>query len=181
MKTVSLATFSNTPNALASFKKNYGEGVATALGIPSNQVTVTSVSVTQQRRVLASVSVSVTYVVVVPAGVSAADLTSNISAVQSSGKLDVALASSGVRGAVTTPASYVDLSPTSAPTTAPTLSPTDVALNALPTKTAALIGGLVGGAGGMLLLILAIYLVYKTVRPKIYINAEPIREPRATV
>lgn len=178
---MSLATFSTTPNAVASFKKSYSEGVASALGIKANQVTVISVSVTQKRRVLTSVSVSVTYVVVVPAGVSVADLTSSISAAQSSGKLDTALASSGVRGAVTTPASYVDLSPTSSPTTAPTPSPTDVALTAFPTKTAALIGGLVGGVGGTILIFLAIYLVYKTVRPKIYINAELIREPRATV
>lgn len=159
--------------------------MASALGIPSNQITVTSVSVAQQRRVLTSVSVSVTYIVVVPAGISAVALISNISAVQSSGKLDTALAVSGVKGAVTTPASVVDLSPTSAPTTSPTIaptsSPTDVPLIVISVKTAELIGGLVGGIGGLALMCVAAYLLYSSVRPKVYITAELIRNPTATV
>ena len=141
---MTVTSFPTTASGLASFKAGYAKGVARAMNISSDDVTVTSASLVARRerrkmreevmkggvgemagvrevgeergRELASVSVLVLYVVKVSEGTSYATLASTLLAVQSSGALNNALVSSGIPGAVTAVPAVVNISPSAAPT-----------------------------------------------------------------
>ena len=108
---------------MAIFKKSFSRGIAKALNISSTDVTVTDVSIVNRRdmrRSLLAQSVSVTYVVTVPVGVTAASLTSTLETAQSKGTLNQDLESSGIAGAVAAVPLVTNISPTRFPTAAPT-------------------------------------------------------------
>lgn len=175
IQTVSLPSFPSTPSGILSFKVGYARGVAMALNVSSSDVKVTEVTVLpalqETRRYLLSVSVKVSYIVAVPAGVSFSTLQGHLTTVQLNGGLDKALISSGISGAATSLPEVVDISPTSNPTVAPTVAAP--AVKVLNIK--AVVGGVIGGFFGLFIVMCAIgtvcYYRYKK-RPRVYINAQ---------
>ena len=175
MQVVTVLSFPTTVSGVNEFKRSYGRGIATALNISSNYVTVTSATVSNRRVLLAvGTTVTVAYVIAVPQGaMSTAALITSLQTVQSSGHLDRSLAASGIPGALAAAPTVIDISPTSAPTPSPTTAPIPNPTSSsggLSRRNGAIIGGCVGGFFGLILIGFLATFYRKKLRTSVYIS-----------